>query len=274
MNLDAYLARIGYDGPRALTRDTLAGIVYRHTLSIPFENIDAFLGRRVSLDPAAVAGKLVDQLRGGWCFEQNLLLGEALRKLGFDVVDLAGRVLLGRPVDAVTPRTHRVLLVNVGGRSWLADAGFGAQLTLTGILDLDVEDAQPTPHGSFRLPRLGNERRLEILVDGAWLPLFRFDLQPQLPVDFEAANFQLVHDPASSFTQRLGVSVATAGGRHGLRGLELTLQDRSGTVMRREVTAGEAVDALRQVFRLRIDEQTAMQLVEKLEAQAGSAARS
>ena len=274
MNLDAYLARIGYDGPREPTRGTLAAIVYRHTLAIPFENIDAFLGRRVSLDPAAVASKLVDQQRGGWCFEQNLLLGEALRKLGFDVVDLAGRVLLGRPVDAVTPRTHRALLVNLDGRRWLADVGFGAQLTPTGILDLDVEDAQSTSHESFRLPRLGDERRLEMQVDGAWVPLFRFDLQPQLPIDFEAANFQLVHDPASSFTQRLGVSVVTEDGRHGLRGLELTFQDRNGTLMRRELNAGEAVDALRERFRLRLDEETATRLVAKLEAQAGTAARS
>ena len=111
-------------------------------------------------------------------------------------------------------------------------------------------------------------------VDGAWVPLFRFDLQPQLPIDFEAANFQLVHDPASSFTQRLGVSVVTEDGRHGLRGLELTFQDRNGTLMRRELNAGEAVDALRERFRLRLDEETATRLVAKLEAQAGTAARS
>jgi N-hydroxyarylamine O-acetyltransferase len=35
MDLEAYLARIGHAGSRAPTRETLAAIVYRHTLSIP-----------------------------------------------------------------------------------------------------------------------------------------------------------------------------------------------------------------------------------------------
>jgi N-hydroxyarylamine O-acetyltransferase len=274
MNLTAYFARIGYAGPRAVTRETLAEIVYRHTLSIPFENIDAFLGRPVSLDPGAVAAKLVDRRRGGWCFEQNLLLGEALRQLGFEVTDLAARVLLGRPVDAVVPRTHRALLIHLEDRCWLADVGFGAQLTPTGILDLACEDAQPTPLEQFRLPRAGSDRRLEILVAEGWLPLFRFDLAPQLPVDFEPANFQLVHDPASSFTQRLGVSVVAPEGRHGLRGRELSFQDRSGHATRRELTTTEAIDALRDVFGLQVDGDTAAALAAKLDAQTGSAAKS
>jgi N-hydroxyarylamine O-acetyltransferase len=271
MNLEAYFARIGYAGPRTVTRETLAAIVYRHTLSIPFENIDAFLGRRVSLDPDAVAAKLVDGRRGGWCFEQNLLLGEALRQLGFEVTDLAARVLLGRPVDAAVPRTHRVLLVRLDQRCWLADVGFGAQLTPTGILDLALEDAQATPLEQFRLCRAGSERRLEILAADGWLPMFRFDLQPQLLVDFEPANFQLVHDPSSNFTQRLGVSVVARDGRHGLRGRELTFQDRSGRATRRELTTTEVIDALREVFDLRVDRDTAAALAAKLDAQAGSA---
>ena len=93
MDLEAYFTRIRYAGESTPTRDTLASVVSHHALAIPFENVDAFLGRRISLEPAAVEDKLVRQRRGGWCFEQNLLLGEALRALGFDVTELAGRVV-------------------------------------------------------------------------------------------------------------------------------------------------------------------------------------
>ena len=89
MNLSAYFERIAYDGPRAASREALARVAWRHALSIPFENLDPFLGIRVSLDPEAVAEKLVARRRGGWCFEHNLLLGNALREMGFDVRDLA-----------------------------------------------------------------------------------------------------------------------------------------------------------------------------------------
>ncbi len=206
MDIDAYLRRIGYSGAREPGRALLDGIVLRHAQSIAFENLGAFLGLGVSLDPQAVERKLVQDGRGGWCFEQNLLLGNALRALGFEVTDLAGRVLWGRAPDAVTPRSHRLLLVRAGGQEWLADVGFGGQ-TMSGVLELHSEASQQTPHEPFRLLRLpGEERRLESLIGDEWKPLCRFDLQPQLPIDFEAINYQLAHDPSSHFTQSLIVS--------------------------------------------------------------------
>ena len=39
-----------------------------------------------------VSEKLVDDLRGGYCWEQNTLLSMALEELGFDVVPLLCRV--------------------------------------------------------------------------------------------------------------------------------------------------------------------------------------
>lgn len=240
-DLDAYLLHIGYDGPRAPAHVTLAGVVLRHALSIPFENIDAFLGRRPSLEPGQVAAKLVHGGRGGWCFEQNLLLGEALRALGFDVTDLAGRVVWNRPPDAVVPRTHRLLWIRLEGRDWLADVGFGGQ-TLTGVLDLHSDDEQATPHEPFRLRRLARgERMLESLVRGEWLPMFRFDLHPQQAVDFEAANFQLAHDPDSHFTQTLVASRVVADGRWTLRGRELAFHALGDGTERWQMENEEAI---------------------------------
>lgn len=252
MDLAAYFARIGYAGPRAVSRAVLADIVLQHTLSIPFENIDAYLGRRISLEPASVEQKLVADRRGGWCFEQNLLLGNALRALGYDVTDLAGRVVWGREADAVAARTHRVLCVRLEGRDWLVDVGFGGQ-TLTGILDMGSTQMQATPHEPFRLRAVGDERMLETLIDGEWVWLYRFDLHPQLPVDFEAANYQLVHDPNSHFTQGLRAALVSKAGRHALRGMELVFHARDGSTQREELRDATAVcAALREVFHIEL----------------------
>ena len=48
-------------------------------------------------DPDELAAKLVDGGRGGWCFEQNLLLRGALDELGFRTTGLAGAGALGPP---------------------------------------------------------------------------------------------------------------------------------------------------------------------------------
>jgi N-hydroxyarylamine O-acetyltransferase len=243
-----YLAFIGFSGEPRADLATLREVVLRHTMSIPFENLDALTGRRVSLLPADVEQKLLRSRRGGWCFEQNLLLGNALRALGFEVEDLAARVVWGRAADAVAPRTHRVLKVTLDGVEWIADAGFGGQ-TLTGVLDLAREGAQSTPHEDFRVTRRGAEYLVESRVAGEWLPMFRFDLHPQQPIDFEAANFQLVHDPASHFTQGLRVSRVTGEGRQVLRGFELAFHSLQGGSRRTTLAGATAViEALEDVF--------------------------
>jgi N-hydroxyarylamine O-acetyltransferase len=247
-DLTGYLEYIGYEGERASDLATLRAVVLRHALSIPFENLDALTGRRVSLDPVDVERKLLRQRRGGWCFEQNLLLGDALRALGFPVVDLAARVVWGRAADVPAPRTHRVLRVRAEQRDFIVDVGFGGQ-TLTGVLELGSEAAQLTPHEPFRLRRLGEEQLMESQVAGEWLPMFRFDLQPQQPIDFEAANFQLVHDPQSHFTQGPRVSRVTPDGRHVLRGFELAFHPLRGETRREALADSAAVlHSLREVF--------------------------
>jgi N-hydroxyarylamine O-acetyltransferase len=257
-DLPAYLRRIGFSGAARTDMATLVQVALRHPQAIAFENLDAFTGKAVSLAPQDVERKLVQHGRGGWCFEQNLLLGNALRGLGFAVSDLAARVIWNRPQDAVVPRTHRLLQVEVDNRRWLVDAGFGGQ-TLTGVLDIDSDQPQPTPHEPFRLRPLGGELILESLIRGEWLPLFRFDRQPQQPVDFEAANYQLAHDPASHFTFALTVSHTRPGGRQVMRGhpqhgIELVFHPLQGESQRRVLRdADEVLQILRNDFALPVD---------------------
>jgi N-hydroxyarylamine O-acetyltransferase len=267
MQLSPYLERIGHAGTLNPTLETLEAVVARHAAAIPFENIDAFLGRRVSLDPDAVFDKLVKRRRGGWCFEQNLLLGEALRQMGFDVTDLGARVVWGRTADAVAPRTHRALLVRAAGHAWLADVGFGG-MTMAGLIDMDKEGPQQVARDTFRLSRAGEDFLVSASVRAEWLPMYRFDLHPQLPVDFEAANFQLVHDPDSHFTQGLVASRIVESGRHALRGRELAFHAFAGETTRRELpSAAELLATLRGELGIVIDAGTESALLARLESQ-------
>ena len=66
------------------------------------------------------------------------------------------------------------------GGPYIVDVGFGG-LTLTGPLRLVPDIEQATPHETFRL--LAGDRGeyvLQVLLGGAWKPLYSFDLQPQL----------------------------------------------------------------------------------------------
>ena len=65
----AWLSRIGYSGSRAPTLDTLYALVAAHAEAISYESIDVLLGRPPKLDLATLQHKMIEQRRGGYCFE-------------------------------------------------------------------------------------------------------------------------------------------------------------------------------------------------------------
>ena len=92
-SLPNYLNRIGLKhAPLKADLSTLALVMAAHSRAIAFENIDVVRGKPISMARDDVEKKLVDDLRGGYCWEQNTLLSMALEELGFDVVPLLCRV--------------------------------------------------------------------------------------------------------------------------------------------------------------------------------------
>ena len=66
-DLAAYFARIGYDGPRTPTLETLRAIQSLHPQAIAFENLNPLLATPVRLDIESLEEKLIRSRRGGYC---------------------------------------------------------------------------------------------------------------------------------------------------------------------------------------------------------------
>ena len=241
MDIDAYFRRIGCPRPQAPTMEALKTILLQHPLSIPFENLSPLMGEPVSLAVGDLERKLVAEGRGGYCYEHNTLLQTVLRELGYDVTGLAARVLWGRPEGTVSPRTHMVLKIDLGGQAYLADAGFGG-MTLTGLLDLTADTEQQTPHGRFRLLEEDGIWTLQTTLGGDWLNIHRFDLQPQEAPDYELPNYFVSTHPSSPFVNFLMVSRVAPQGRYALMNREFTFYPRAGGKERR--TLESAADIL------------------------------
>jgi len=252
IDLGSYFERIGYRGERAATLDTLRASIARHTEAIAFENLNPLLGRPVPLDAAELEKKLVRDRRGGYCFEQNLLLGHVLQALGFAVSGLAARVLWNVPESVTPPRGHMLLRVELEGTTHLADVGFGG-LTPTAPLRLESDFAQSTPHEPFRLLTAGTEWVLQAMLREEWRPVYRFDLQPQQLPDYEVINWYLSNHPGSRFVANLVVARPTKDGRYALLNNEFTAYRRDGTSERRSLgTVAELRVALEERFLLRL----------------------
>lgn len=258
-DVDAYLDRIGYDGPRAASLDVLRALHALHPQAIPFENLDPFLGRPVTLDAAALEEKLVRSGRGGYCYEHNLLLMHALSALGFSVGGLAARVLWGRPEDALTPRSHMLLRVELDGRNWLADVGFGG-LTQTAPLLLEPGLVQETAHEPFRILENDGYFRVQADVGGEWRTLYRFDLSDHHEVDYAVTSYYLSTSPASHFVTGLVAARALPDRRHALSGNRLSVHHLGGPTERREIaTAGELADTLERAFGIALPDRAAFE---------------
>jgi N-hydroxyarylamine O-acetyltransferase len=248
LDLDSYLDRIGYAGPRTPTLATLRALQAQHPRAIPFENLDTLAGRPVRLDLASLERKLVRSRRGGYCFEQNLLFKHALDRLGFATAALAARVVWERPADEVRARTHMVLLVEIDTTLYLCDVGFGG-LTPTGPLRLECEREQATPHETFRVLRSGREFAVEARVQGAWKRLYRFDLQEQHGVDIELLNHYVVCHADSPMKGRLVAARAAADRRFGLGNGTLSTHHPDGVSERRRIaTVAELRATLLETF--------------------------
>lgn len=225
LQLAAYFERIGYSGLHRADADTLRALHRLHPQAIPFENIDALSGLTPRLDLDSVFSKLVLKNRGGYCYEHNLLFRAVLDSVGFETTGLAARVLWNNE-QAMPPRTHMMLLVETQEQTWLADVGFGS-MTLTAPLDFKTGIAQRTPHESFRLEAVDRgDYQLQVQLGDEWKPdwkpIYRFDLEPQFPADYDVANHYVSTLPSSIFLNHLIVARATVGER-------LTLVDRTLT---------------------------------------------
>ncbi|WP_321793401.1 arylamine N-acetyltransferase [Caballeronia sp. J97] len=237
IDLTAYFERIGYRGPALppATLDTLRALHLLHPQAIPFENLDVLIGRPVRLDLESIQRKLVSGGRGGYCYEHNLLFRSVLQTLGFRVRSFAGRVLFGREASDMPARTHMLLLVDLDEGTFVADVGFGG-MTLSAPLALQTGLEQITPHGAFRLDDAGGEAPayiLEALVNGAWMRLYRFDLDPQYDADYEMANHFVSTFPPSLFRHNLLAARLAPGKRFGLFNRRFSAHDeREGSEQR------------------------------------------
>jgi N-hydroxyarylamine O-acetyltransferase len=246
VDFNAYFDRIEYSGGRQPTVETLRDLHVAHATHIPFENLDVMLRRPIQLGLASLEEKLVRNRRGGYCFEQNLFFAAVLERLGFSVTLLQARVRFR--AQKVLPRTHVALLVDLAGKRWLADLGFGS-CGLIAPIPLVVGEYQQFAW-TYRLERECELWVLRAPVGGVWQDLYVFTLESQLAVDFEAPNHYVSTHPDSRFVQTLTVQRVAPETRHVLRNTELTSTTSAGDTCRMLKSSAELLETLSRQFGL------------------------
>lgn len=255
-----YLRTLGLQD-RNMDLQFLKDLVGRHVATFAFSSVGCQLGDELSLDLEPLYQRIVIRRRGGYCFEQNGLLFEVLKELGFDPQLFLGRVILNK--DIHPGLTHRISIVEYEGQQYLLDAGFGytgpaVPVPMSGE---EVQDGQRT----FRIAqRRDGEYHTQVVQDGDFFSLYRFELARYGQADCELGHFYSHKHPSANFVNHLVVSRILKQETRFLINLNYSVSTLAGTSIRKVSGAQELERLLVGELGVRVTVAEAVRLYEKL----------
>ncbi len=253
MNIDSYLRRIGYDGPREPSATTLCRLHRQHLFTVPFENLDIPLGAPIVLDLALLYDKIVTRHRGGFCYELNGLFGTLLQELGFRVEMLSARVR--REDGGFGPEFDHMLLKVHLDEPWLVDVGFGDSFVDPIVFHAGGAD-QVNGHRYVVLPKDGEWQLLREDQKGQ-VPLYAFrDVRHELSEYARMCEFHQ-RSPESHFTRSWICSRATPDGRITIANMCLIVTHGTEREERELGSAEELQRCLEELLGVKLDESVA-----------------
>ena len=243
VNVPAYLDRIGYRGALSPNANVLRELHRAHMLSVPFENLDIHISREIVCEEQRFIHKIVNERRGGFCYELNGAFAALLRTLGFQVTLLSARAPRSDGSDG-PEFDHLALRVDLD-EAWLADVGFGDSFLDPLRLQSGLEQAQIGR--VYRLQSAADTWQCEVKTDGEWKKEYLFTLQPRQLCDFAEMCRYHQTSPESPFTRKRVCSRATMDGRITLADGKL-IETHDGVREEHELSDSEWRTSLRDLF--------------------------
>jgi len=217
MDISGYLKRINYNGVVYRDLATLRELQSNHVFAIPFETLDIQNQIPIYLQINFLYQKIIHDRRGGYCYELNVLFHNLLMQCGFNTTMIGGRLhhgnnKYGREFE------HMALVVEMHGRKWLVDVGYGdfslVPLALTpGEIQSDgrnyyqIIDPVVVDGRSYLGVAKWSTTKQDFKID------YIFTTIPRVLEDFEAMNEFHQTSPESHFRRSLIVTLPTREGR-------------------------------------------------------------
>jgi N-hydroxyarylamine O-acetyltransferase len=210
----------------------LSDIARRHVATFAFSSVGCQLGEDLPLDLKSLYQRIVACRRGGYCFEQNGLLYEVLEELGFAVELYLARVIYNQ--DIHPGLTHRITMVNLDKRQYVVDVGFGPLGPRIPVFMSKQESMDDDRIFRIAEPRSG-EFHMQVLKDGDFFSLYRFELVRYGQADCEVGHFYSHKHPSAAFVNHLVVSLLMNDKVRSLRDREYSVITKSG-IQKQEIS--------------------------------------
>jgi len=227
----------------------LTEISSRHVAQFAFSSVGPRLGDDLPLDFESLYKRIIEGHRGGYCFEQNGLLFELLQELGFSVSLYLARVIYNQ--DIHPGLTHRITLVEIGGKRYIVDVGFGPQGPARPVSMSGKES--PDGFRIFRIKRCrSGEFHMQTLQDGEFFSLYKFELVRYGQADCEVGHFYSHKHPGASFVNHLVISRIMENEIRSLRNRDFSVITKSGEQKKLIENSGQLKKTLDTQFDIRV----------------------
>ncbi len=239
--LKKYLSRIKYNKNVRADLDTLIELQKCHLLNIPFENLDIHNGTPITIDVEKFYNKIVENKRGGFCYELNGLFNELLKTVGFKTFLVSARVF-DTEENYSDEFDHLAVIVSFHNEQWLTDVGFGefAFSPLKIMTGIEQKDAR----GIFRINQFDEEYiAVQKQIPGGWKNEYLISLIPRNISEFSEKCYYHQTSPDSHFTQKKLCSIPTRNGR-------ITLTDKSLKITNNESIEEKEIKNEEQFYQL------------------------
>lgn len=243
MDAQKYLIRIGFRENTPPNLQTLSALQVAHMRTVPFENLSIHYKQPILLSEGALYNKIVEQNRGGFCYELNGLFAWLLRSLGYKVDMLSAGV--AADAGGFGPEfDHMTLLVHLE-EDYLVDVGFGD--SFQSPLRINFRGEQRLGGLSYQISAEGEalvlSRQNDLDENTLMQPQYRFTLDPHQMREYEGMCQYHQTSAASHFTQGRVCSRATEHGRLTLSGLKF-IRTENGERLETDLTTEEEFEDL------------------------------
>ena len=221
MDKRKYLDRIKYSDGLEPSLDLLKKLQKNHLLNIPFENLDIHFKVPIKLNIDRIYEKIVQNNRGGFCYELNGLFYELLRSIGFKAKRISARVY--NKDNTYSPEfDHFTIIVKIDNIDYLTDVGFGEFIFEP--LELRFGEIQNVERGIYSFDEYEDGYlRLNKIEDGAHTPEFIFkNIERNLAEYKEMCEYHQ-SNPNSHFMKKKLISLTTINGRITISGKTLKI---------------------------------------------------
>lgn len=236
---ELYLKRINADFKIEKNKTTLDRLQKAHISNVPYENLEILkmandFKPAINLDENAVFDRIVNNRRGGYCFDLNGLFGKLLTSLGFEVENYAARFVYGE--KTIPMRRHRVLKVKADDGIFLCDVGVGIEAPrMSLILEENTKQDDGFCVYYFKKDTFYGWTLYRQKGDENPEPFFAFTEEPQVDIDYLTVSYFCEKHPDSIFNKKEMLSIKTENGRKTIDGNIFKIFDHDTLIQKAEL---------------------------------------